>query len=100
MCLFGGDEAFEDGEHAFAVLVDAVEIGAEGSLIVLRDGPFAGEFAGDVDILTEFVERMAAEEEAVEKGRFALRGKRIGVVLRHDGLGHDDRVHGAAKRPL
>ena len=80
MGVFAGDEAFEDGENLFAVFVDAIEIGAETALIVPGIGPFIDYFVRDIDVLTQRVERVAAQKEAVEEGRFAVRSQWIEIV--------------------
>ncbi len=83
MGLFARDQAVEDGQDALAVLIDAVEVGAEGSLEIFCLDPFIGDAARHVDVLTERIERMAAQKQAVEKCGLALRREWIGIVPHH-----------------
>ena len=82
MGLLARYQAFEDCEHPLAVLVDPIEIGAEGSLEIPRMDPLVDDDPGHINILPERVKRMPAEKKAVEESGLPLGGQRIGIVSR------------------
>ena len=71
--LFVRNQALEDGENLFAVLIDAVQIGAERALEILRLHPLSMTGRGMSMSCRRALERVAAQEEAVEERRLALR---------------------------
>ena len=85
--VFAGNQTVKDGKDALAVLIDAVEIGAEGALKVAGADPFVGDGAGNVDVLAKGVEGVAAQEKSIKERGLALGGQRIVVVSRT----HSDR---------
>ena len=78
--LFVRDEAVENSENAFSVLIYAIEVGSEGALEILSLDPLVSDTTGDVDVLTQSIQGVSTQKEAVEECRLALRGQRIGVV--------------------
>ena len=68
------DEAVEDGQHLFTVLVDALEVLAEIGLEIGGTHPLINHAAGDVDVLAKGVDIVAPEEESVKESRFPLGG--------------------------
>jgi hypothetical protein len=82
MGLLARDQAFEDGEHLLAVLVDPIEIGAESPLEIPRMHPLVDDDPWHVNILPERVKRMPAQKEAIEKSGLSLGGQRVGIVSR------------------
>ena len=71
---FVEDEFVEDGENLFAVAVELPEVIAEVAFVLAAGLPLLEERHGAIDIAAECVDRVAAEEEAIEQGRFATGG--------------------------
>ena len=82
MGLFARNKPLEYRQNPFAVLVNAIQIGAERTLEISRMHPFIDNHSRHVDILTQGVERMPAEEKAVEKCGLPLRSQWVGIVSR------------------
>ena len=80
MGLFVRNEPIEDCQHALAILVNAIQIGSERALKILRLYPFVDDDPRHVDILAERVHRVPAQEEAIEEGRLSLRGQGVEIV--------------------
>jgi len=80
MGLFVRNKPVENSQHALAILIDTVQIGTKSALEILRLHPFVDDGPGHVDILPKSVERVPAEEEAIEESRLALGGQRVEIV--------------------
>ena len=78
--LFVQDQPVENRQHLFAVGVNALEIFAKGGLEIVRAHPFVEQGAGDVNILPEGFDGMAAKEKPVEKSGLTLGGQGIEFV--------------------
>jgi hypothetical protein len=66
------DQAVENRQDLFPIGIHTVEVIPEGSLEVPRFHPLIHHGAGDVDILPQGLDIMAAEEKSVEKGSLSL----------------------------
>jgi hypothetical protein len=78
--VFVGNQPVENGEDALAVVIDAVEVGAESALKVFGANPLVGDGAGNIDILAKGVERVPAQEKAIKERCLTLWSQRIVVV--------------------
>ena len=67
------DQIFENSEDVLAVLNHSFENRAKRGLALRFAIPLGEDRCGDANVAAEFVSRMAAEKEAVEKRGFALR---------------------------
>ena len=76
------DEAIKDGEHLLTVGTDAAKVVPEASLKVPCFHPLLNHGMGNVNILSEGVYIMPAEEEAVEEGSFPLWRQGVEIVSR------------------
>lgn len=78
---FVEDEFVEDGEDLFPVVVELPEVVAKVTFVLAAGLPLFEERHRDVDISAQGVDRMASQEETIEKGSFPARGERIGKIL-------------------
>jgi hypothetical protein len=67
------NQAIEDGENLLPVGVHAMQRLTEGLLKVPRFQPFIQHRRRDVDVLPQGLDRVAAQEQAVEERCLALR---------------------------
>src|ERR1700722_16126151 len=80
MSLFAGDQPIEDRQNLFAILINAIEIGAKRPLKIPRVRPLVNDHARNINILTQRIEGMPAEEKAIKKCGLPLWGQRIEIV--------------------
>lgn len=78
--LFVHDQFVEDGQNFFAVGVHVLQAVLELGTELAAADPFFGGAAGDINILAQVLGGVAAQEESVEHGRFALRRQWVVVV--------------------
>src|SRR5258708_38682020 len=67
-------QAVEDGENLLAIAINPLQGFAEGHLEIRGAKPLVEHGPRDVDVLTQVLDRMAAEEQAVKKSSLPLRG--------------------------
>jgi hypothetical protein len=77
-------QGVENGQDVAAVLDHAVESIAKAGFALGFAMPFRQDVRRNVNIAAQFVGGMAAQEEAIEKGRFALRKLEIPQGLSDD----------------
>jgi hypothetical protein len=78
-------QLIKDREHLFPVEVDLLEFFAHGEFIAVPSQQLVQQLSGNVDVAAQSFGRMPAQEEAVEKSRFALRSQRVDLLLeRHN----------------
>ena len=80
--MFVRNQAIENRQHLFSILVNAIEIRAECALEIFSSEPLIDNAARDVDILAEGFERVPAQEQSVEECSFALWSERVEIVSR------------------
>jgi len=74
------NQAVENRQHLFPVLVHPVQIMTERALKVFGADPLVRNGPGDVDILPKRLERMAAQKQPVKERGLPLRRQRIEIV--------------------
>ncbi len=72
--LLGVNQFVEDGQHLFAIVINALQVVVEARLKAARLQPFFEKIARHVDITAQRLRRVAAEKKAIEHCRFPLRG--------------------------
>ncbi len=80
MGLFVRDEPVEYCQNALPILVNAIQIGSECALKILRFDPLIDDDSRHVDVLPQRVQGVTAQEEAIEESRLALRCQRVEIV--------------------
>jgi hypothetical protein len=66
------DQAIKNGEHLFAIGVDALQVIPEVRLEIAGAHPLIHHSTGDIDILPQCVHVVSAQKETVKKGGFPL----------------------------
>ena len=72
LVLLVQNQTVENCQDLLPVTVDALQRFAERHLEIRRPEPFVKHIPGDVNILTEILDAMAAQEQSVEKSRLPL----------------------------
>jgi len=67
------DQILEDRKHVLPVADDGLEDGPELRFALGFAVPFRENRSGNLNVLAEFIGRMAAEKQPIEKGRLSLR---------------------------
>ena len=70
--FFACHQFIEDRQHLLAVLKNGLELFLNQSFVAVAPQEFVDQFAGQFDIAAQGVGGVAAQEQAIEKGRLAL----------------------------